>query len=212
MKLYGTPPTRAARVLWVLRQLKVECEVVFVSLLRGDHRNPEFLAMNPAGRVPALVDGELVLTESIAICLYLAEKYDALLPADRSVRAEMYRWLMFVVTEIEQPLERIERHTALYPAERRSPADVSLARQECAAMCAVLEAHLVGRAYLAGQELSVADLVVAYTLEWADELGLLPSGLREWKERLYALPSAPPRSEQAVALIQSGEPIDWMRA
>lgn len=210
MKLYGTPPTRATRVLWVLRELQVECEVVFLSLLRGDHRQPEYLAINPAARVPALQDGDLVLTESVAICLYLCEKYGGLIPSRAEVRAQMYRWMMFVVTEIEQPLERIERHQFLYPEEQRSPAEVERARAECQSHCAILAQHLRGRTYLAGDQLSVADLITAYTLQWADENQLLEPELREYKDRLYALPSAPPTTQEAIALLKSGQPVDWL--
>ena len=85
---------------------------------------PLFLRLNPAGKIPVLVDGDLVLTESAAIVLYLAEKYPAkgLIPTDLKQRAQAYRWLMFAVTELEQPLWRILRHTALYPENKRLPA------------------------------------------------------------------------------------------
>jgi len=115
MKLYGFPPTRSIRVLWTLRELCVEFEFVNVNLMAGENRHPEFLALNPAGKVPVLVDGEFVLTESVAMVLYLAEKYPEknLLPAGVELRAQVNRWLMFTATELEQPLWRISKHTAL---------------------------------------------------------------------------------------------------
>jgi glutathione S-transferase len=82
MELYEFGPTRSIRVRWTLQELGVEFEPVTVNMLAGEHRPPEFLAINPAGKLPALVDGDLVLTESIAIVLYLAEKY----PEKRSSR------------------------------------------------------------------------------------------------------------------------------
>jgi glutathione S-transferase len=123
MKLYGFPPTRSIRVLWTLRELGVEFEFVNVNLMAGENRRPEFLALNPAGKVPVLVDGEFVLTESVAIVLYLAEKYTEknLLPAGVELRAQVNRWLMFTATELEQPLWRIARHTAIYPKDKRLP-------------------------------------------------------------------------------------------
>src|SRR5438046_3792724 len=75
MKLYGFPPTRSIRVLWTLRELDVEFEFVNVDPTKGELRRPEFLAVNPAGKLPVLVDGDFILTESVAIVLYLAEKY-----------------------------------------------------------------------------------------------------------------------------------------
>src|SRR5688500_11880808 len=65
MKLYGFPPTRSIRVLWTLRELDVEFEFINVDPTKGELRSPEFLAVNPAGKLPALVDGDFILTESV---------------------------------------------------------------------------------------------------------------------------------------------------
>src|SRR5262249_61791003 len=75
MKLYGFGPTRSLRALWCLRELGADFEFVPVNLLAGENQSPEFLALNPAGKLPVLVDGDSVITESAAIVLYLAEKY-----------------------------------------------------------------------------------------------------------------------------------------
>jgi glutathione S-transferase len=112
----------------------------------GENRRREFLKINPAGRVPVLVDDNLVLTESVAIVLYLAEKYPhkGLVPTDIKQRAQVNRWLLFAATELEQPLWRISRHTALYPEHLRLPAEVSLARQDFTDMVVVMEDHMQG--------------------------------------------------------------------
>ena len=75
MKLYEFAPTRSIRARWTLQELGVEFEAVTVNLIAGEHRRPEFLKINPAGKLPVLVDGDTVLTESIAIVICLAEKY-----------------------------------------------------------------------------------------------------------------------------------------
>ena len=75
MKLYEFAPTRSIRARWTLQELGVEFEAITVNLMAGEHRRPEFLKINPAGKLPVLVDGDTVLTESIAIVVYLAEKY-----------------------------------------------------------------------------------------------------------------------------------------
>ena len=153
MQLYEFPPTRSIRPRWVLQELGVPFESVIVDPRRGDLRSPAFLKLNPAARIPVLVDGELVLNESVAICLYLAEKYPhgGLMPADVGARAEVNRWLWFTVTELEQPLWRITRHTFLYPEAKRLPADMALAREDFAPMAAVVEDHLNGRQFVAGE-------------------------------------------------------------
>jgi len=113
MRLYEFAPTRSIRARWTFQELGIDFESVTVNLVAGENRRPEFLKINPAGRVPVLVDDDLVLTESVAIVLYLAEKYPhkGLVPTDIKQRAQVNRWLLFAATELEQPLWRISRHT-----------------------------------------------------------------------------------------------------
>jgi glutathione S-transferase len=206
MKLYEFPPTRSIRARWTLQELGVDFEAETVNLIKGEHRRPEFLAINPAGKLPVLVDGHLVLTESVAIVLYLAEKYPerTLLPTNLTPRAEAYRWLLFAATELEQPLWRISRHTFLYPEEQRLPADVPIASREFIEMAAVLDGHMRGRQFLVGERAGVADFVMAYTLDWANEeklLGGFPR-LLDYMERMYDRPRAAPRIAAAFAGIR----------
>jgi glutathione S-transferase len=207
MKLYGFAPTRSIRALWTLRELDVEFEFVVVDLTKGQHRRPEFLAVNPAGKVPVLVDGDFVLTESVAIALYLAEKYPGkgLLPVAVRPKAEVHRWLLFTATELEQPLWRIARHTAIYPKERRIAAEIALAREDFLDMAAVMEKHMEARCFLVGDAVTVADLVAAYTLDWANEVKLLDGlpHLRAYMERMYSRPKAPLRIAAAFASLRS---------
>ena len=206
MKLYGFGPTRSLRALWGLLELGAEFEFVPVNLTAGEHRHPDFLHLNPAGKLPVLVDGDFVLTESAAIVLYLAEKYPAkgLLPADLKVRSQVYRWVMFAVTELEQPLQRIARHTVVYPEDKRLPADVVLARQEFVAMAAVLDRHMEGRRFIVGDSITVADCVTSYLVDWANERHLIEDcpQLRAYLERMYERPTAPPRIAAALASLQ----------
>jgi glutathione S-transferase len=205
MKLYEFAPTRSIRVRWTLQELGVDFEAVTVNLPAGEHRSPAFLKINSAGKLPVLVDGGLVMTESVAIVLYLAEKYPdkGFIPADLGERAQLYRWLFFAVTELEQPLWRISRHTALYPENRRLAAEVVLAREDFKPMAEVADAHMRGRQYVVGDSATVGDFVLAYTLDWANEAGLLGDfpGLREYVERMYARPHAPMRIAQALASV-----------
>ena len=207
MRLYEFGPTRSIRARWTLQELGVEFEPITVNLVAGEHRRPEFLKINPAGKLPVLVDGDLVLTESVAIVLYLAEKYPekGLLPADLTARAQVNRWLLFAATELEQPLWRISRHTALYPEDKRLPGDVALARQEFKEMAAVLEKHLQGRQFVVGDRATVADFVTAYTLDWGGEARLLDElpVLRRYMERMYARPKAPQRIAEAFKSIRA---------
>jgi glutathione S-transferase len=205
MLLYEFAPTRSIRVRWTLQELGVDFEAVTVNLAAGEHRRPEFLKINPAGRLPVLIDDDFVLTESVAIVLYLAEKYShkGLLPIDLKQRAQVNRWLLFTATELEQPLWRIVRHTTLYPEHLRLTAEVSLARQDFTDMAAVMEEHMQTRKFIVGDTVTVADFVAACTLDWANEVQLLDDfpQLLDYMERMYTRPNAPLRIAEAFASI-----------
>lgn len=207
MKLYGFGPTRTLRAQWALRELGAEFEFIPVDLTAGEGQTPEFLRLNPAGKLPVLVDGDLILTESAAIVLYLAEKYPGhgLLPSDLATRAQVYRWALFAMTELEQPLWRMARHTFLYPEDKRLPADIDLAREDFRDMAAVLDRHMEGRTYIVGDTVTAADCVTAYLMDWANEEDLLGDfpRLRAYMDRMYARPTAPQRIAQAFAEIQA---------
>ena len=153
-----------------------------------------------------LVDGEMVLTESIAIVLYLAEKYrdKALIPADPQQRAQLMRWLLFTTTELEQPLWRMARHTALYPEDRRLPGELALAREDFVAMASIMEEHMHDRQYVVGNAATIGDFVLAYTLDWATMAKVLDGfpRLEAYVDDMYARPRAPMRIKEAFASVK----------
>jgi glutathione S-transferase len=205
MQLYEFAPTRSIRVRWTLQELGVDFEAITVNLAASENRHPEFLKLNLAGKVPVLVDDGFILTESVAIVIYLAEKYieQGLMPTELKLRSQVNRWLLFAVTELEQPLWRITRHTSLYPEPLRLPADISLARQDFWDMASVMEERMQERQFLVGDTLTIADLVSAYTLDWANEVQLLDDfpNLLKYMEQMYDRPNAPPRIAEAIASI-----------
>ncbi|WP_258045577.1 glutathione S-transferase family protein [Mesorhizobium sp. NBSH29] len=206
MKLYGTPPTRALRAMWLLNELEIDCEIVTVNMGEKEQASPEMLALNPTGKLPFLVDGEDVIAESCAIQLYLAEKYSdkGFMGRNLSERGQIYRWMFFLATEIEQPLWRIALHTRLYREDERLPADVPLAKRDGKAMIAVFEDHMKDREFVVGDRLTVADFNAAYTLNWARDGGILDNApaLNAYVERMYARPKAPPTIEEAWAELK----------
>ncbi len=137
----------------------------------------------------------------------LREKYPdkGFLPTELGPRAQVVRWLLFAATELEQPLWRISRNTFLYPEEQRQPADVVIASREFKEMAAVLDEHLRGREFLVSDAATVADFVIAYTLDWGDQTQLLGDfpQLRAYMERMCARPNAAPRIAEAFASIQA---------
>lgn len=203
MKLYEFAFTRSIRARWMLQELGVDFEPISVNLFAGEASRPEFLKLNPAAKIPVLVDGDLVLTESAAILLYLGEKYRRFLPTDARGRAEVNRWLLFTVTELEQPLWRIAKNRNLYPEEQRLAADIPLASEDFRRMADVAEKHMQGRKFVVGDDVTVADFVLAYTLDWANEVKLLDRcpQLFAYMERMYARPKAPKRIAQLRAAL-----------
>jgi glutathione S-transferase len=207
MKLYEFAPTRSIRARWALQELDIPFESVELRLPEGAGQTPEYLALNPAGKVPTLVDDDFVLTESLAIVVYLAEKYPqrGLLPTDFKQRSQLNRWMLFVVTELEQPMWRIAKHTFLYPQEQRLPADIELAKGEFREMAAVLEKHMQGREFLIGDRVSVGDFITAYTLDWGNEVGLLDQcpTLFAYMQRMYDRPKAAMRIKDALKSVSA---------
>jgi glutathione S-transferase len=205
MKLYEFPPTRSIRVRWTLQELGVPFESQLVRIPAGEHRTREFLQLNPAGKLPVLVDGELVLNESVAIALYLAEKYPekGLFPTALRERAEAYRWLLFAATDLEQPLWRIARNRVVYPEAQRVAADIPNATREAKEAATIVDAHLQGRTFMVGERVSVVDFVMAYTLDWAELAGCLEgcTHAAAYLQRMYARPKAALRITEAFKQV-----------
>ncbi len=94
IKLYGGSFSRASIVVWYLEELDLPYEFVLLDMKAGEHRKPDFLAINPMGKVPAIVDGDFKMWESGAILLYLADKYEKM-PDSAEKRAEIMQWVLF---------------------------------------------------------------------------------------------------------------------
>ncbi len=180
--VYGTANTRAFRVLWMLEELGVPYAHVKTDFASGDTRAPEFLRINPNGHVPALVDGELRLFESMAINLYLAERYgaDGLWPTTLEDRARAVQWSFWVMTECEahtfavllarggKQFETWREWTQSAEYERTHPVHVPPDPKAATAALQlpfrVLDDALAGREYLLGNDFGVTDLNVASVL------------------------------------------------
>jgi glutathione S-transferase len=183
MKLYGFSRSRALRAVWAAEEAGVDYTFVPVDAAQGGLSDPAFLALNPAGKVPVLVDGDLVLTESAAIATWLADQAPtrALVPPHGTAqRARYLQWCFFVVTELEQALWVINKHKFVLPKALR--VDVRpAALHEWARYAKVLEAGLVGQPYLCGAQFTMADLLAAHTLIWAKSMKIeLSEPLAAW--------------------------------
>ena len=135
----------------------------------GEADRPRFvLSRNyPAGKVPTLVDGNLVITESAAICLYIGDKFreSRLVPQiGTAERAECYRWISFPISELEQPLWTIAKHRFVLPEEKRVPATLQTAFWEFSVAAGVLATGIADRPYATGEIFTAADILLGHTL------------------------------------------------
>ncbi len=196
MKLYGFGPTRAARCLWLLRELDVPFEYVRVDLSKGEHRQPAFLAINPYGRVPVLQDGDLTIRESAAICIYLADRFSSgvlIPPPGTHQRARHDQHVFFTVAELDAPLWRQRLHEVMYADERQIPAEVQNARLDFRAAATVLQGELGDGPFLLGESFTAADVIAAHTLYWATWTDLLEGfpALQAYVARCTVRPACP---------------------
>jgi len=175
MKLYGYRNGRALRALWALEEVGADYEYVEVDIMHGKGREPSFLKINPGGKVPVLDDGGTIVTESAAICMHLADTFPEsklLPPVGTTERTECYKWISFVLTELDAVLWTISKHRFALPKERRIPAVIDCAAWEFEAAIKILAAGLGDRAYLVGASFTVADIVAGHTLLWASSARL----------------------------------------
>lgn len=171
--LYGMPRSRSIRVTWTLEELGVDYRFHLVDLIKGEGQSAEFLKLNPYGKLPVLVDGDLVLTESAAICTYLGDKHPEaeLVPRPGTAERGKYdQWCYFVLAELEQPLWSIHKHRFVFPEDKKVPQLLEVAPWEFQRAIDVLIKGLGSREYLVGNSFSPADILVTHTLLWAKAL------------------------------------------
>lgn len=162
LTLYGHPMSRAHRNMWLLREIGLDYRHVPTDFLHGGNRTPEFLRLNPNGKVPVLTDGDLVLFESLAINLYLAKTYtSSLSPGTPAEEALITQWTLFVVNEIEKTLFVACENLFFFPENVRRPHEAQLALQKLERPFRVLNGHFATRDYLVGDRFTVADVNVA---------------------------------------------------
>lgn len=169
MKLYGSKNSRSLRCTWALEEVGASYDYQHVWLMKGEGQSPAFKAINPAGKIPVLRDGDMTLTESVAIVMYVAEKFPdaALMPTDTRQRAEAFRWIFFVVTEIEAHLWAIAQHRFALPEDKRVPAVEATCVWQLQREFRVLEKFLSARPFISGDTFTAADILVTHCLTWA---------------------------------------------
>jgi glutathione S-transferase len=195
LTFYYSPMSSATRIHWALEELGIPYDKVKLDLAAGDQKKPEYLALNPNGKVPLIVDDGLPIFESLAILLYLGERYGVdkgLFPAATQARAEAFKWLAWGSVSIHDAIARLI-HTAgdRFPEEKNAKG-AETAKNDLATLLGILERHLTGREYILGAAFSLADVSLATWMPFLGRLGvdLNPyQQLNAWSARCMARPA-----------------------
>lgn len=194
LTLYGAMASRAHRTVWMLKELGLSFTHVQTPFTDGSTHRPEFLALNPNGRVPVLDDDGFVVYESMAINLYLARKHGgSLAPQSLHEEARALQWSFWVVTEVEKPLLFAAANRALFSEEERDEAQAQMAIAKLNRPFSVLDTHLQQRDWVLGDRFTVADLNIATVMDLAPQCGIALDAwphLQRWHHRCLARPEA----------------------
>jgi glutathione S-transferase len=187
MKLFWAPQTRAQRGIWLLEEAGVKYEMVRIDLGRDKSRATEgFLEASPMGKVPALIDGEVRMSESAAMCLYVADRYGmgSLAPAlDDSQRGKYLYWTLYTPAVIEPAMS--EKFNKITPNRQRSGwGDFDL-------MIETWDDALEGREWILGERFTAADVMLGSSAIFLRMFEMLPAtrNLGDYADRCAARPA-----------------------
>jgi glutathione S-transferase len=199
LRIYGIARTRAFRALWIAKELGVAYEHLPIEIGGDGARSPEFLAINPNGRLPVIVDDDFVLFESLAITLYLAKKNSngKLYPESLEGEAKAWQWSFWAIAEVDRGVNIWSLHAVRLPPDERNVALREEALKVIAAPFKVLDTAVSKQPYLLGRDFTVADLNVAAVICRAIDMDLSAwPHLKDWLMRCLDRPAA----REALAL------------
>jgi len=171
LTLYHAAPSRSSIVHWMLEEVGEPYDIHLVSFKKGENLKPEYLAVNPMGKVPALKHGNTVVTEAAAICTYLADEFPHArlnVPVGDPRRGAYLKWLFFAPSCIEPAIT--DRAFPRMDEPRRG----MLGYGDFDTVMAVVAAAVEPGPYLMGEQFTAADVVLGSTLRWGMMFGLLP--------------------------------------
>lgn len=196
LTLWGMGTVRQLRPHWMLAELGLDYAYFPVHPRSGETTTPEFLRINPRHKVPVLRHRDFILTESAAIVHYLAEAFDApdtlYLPRDAVARARVNEWCYFIMSEIDgHALYVIRRHSDLKQIYGEAPKAVEGANAYFVDQFNAMAPRVGAEGpYLLGDRLSVADILLVTTLDWALDYGLpLPANVIDYRARVIQRPA-----------------------
>jgi glutathione S-transferase len=212
LRIYGVARTRAFRVLWIAKELGIDYEHIPIEIGPAGARKPDYLAINPNGRLPAIDDGGFLLWESLAITLYLAKRHERLYPGTLDGEAKTWQWTLWSAQEVDRGVNIWSLHALRLPPEDRDPARLAEALKVLEQPFKVLDDALAPRGYLMSGEFTVADLNVAAVMSRAIDMDLSATPrVADWLRRCLDRPAA----RAALALRKDADarvPVEVTRA
>lgn len=197
--LYHHPYSRAANVLWMLEELGEPYELKFVDIMKGGQKNPEVVKLNPMGKLPLLVDGDAVVTESAAIALYLGDRYSlgTLAPAPNDpARAAYLRWSLFAPSVVEPGAMAKMNDWKFKPSQAGWGSFDE--------MVTSMDSAVAGKAFVLGDRFSMADVIFGGTLRYMLRFKMLEGtpALNEYAARLAERPASKRADERNAAIAK----------
>lgn len=190
IKIWGAGTTRTFRPIWTAEELGLDYEHLAIGPRTGETQTAEYTQLNPKQKVPYLVDGNVRLSESVAISRYLIERYGQpstiAAPTCLEARAKEDEWVCYVYGELDETsLYVMRRHGDLKEIFGDAPEAVQSAKAYARKHLCVIAAQIGGRAFVLGDCLGLADIILMSCLDWAVHYGIeLPGQLTRYKERL----------------------------
>ncbi|NRB38006.1 MAG: glutathione S-transferase family protein [Pseudomonadales bacterium] len=190
IKLYGAPNTRAARPLWLLEELGMEYEYIFVDLMAGQTHSSDFLKLNPNAKLPVLVDGDFVLLETNAICRYIVDKMpdSGLFPLAGEPAYRHEQWCNFQLTELELPAFMLRKNEFVYPDALRIPELEATMLWEVQRASNILSQGLAEQDYILGKDFTLVDIHLGFTLLWLKSINMPieQDNIKAYMHRLFS--------------------------
>ncbi len=170
--LYGSARSSAGRCLWTLEETGAPYTLKDVDMRNKEHKSPEFLKINPNGKVPVIVDGDVTLFESMAINFYLADAYKKeLLGSTTAERGLVHQWSFWASAELQDPIIQVFIQKVFMPDDKRDNNVIEENLNKLPALLTVLNDSLNGKIYLAGNQFTLADLNTATVVSICPMIG-----------------------------------------
>lgn len=171
LTIYGSPKSSAGRCFWCLEEAGVAYETKSIDFRAKEHKSEAFLQVNPNGKVPALLDGDFTIWESVAINNYIADAYKPeLLGLTAKERGLIIQWSIWSVADLQDPLIKVFIQLVFVPEPKRDEAIITQSLEKLPTILGTLEKSLEGKQYLVGDRFTLADLNVAFVVGICDDI------------------------------------------